>query len=93
MDELELKQQEVLRTMDVGYLPSLPEEKLRTATYQKYPLADLSALGTAFQPLVSGIQSVVSGGGGSGLYYVNTKGLKMMQFSGSSEYLGSTLML
>ncbi|MCD8336509.1 MAG: hypothetical protein LUD18_04390 [Lachnospiraceae bacterium] len=46
-------------------------------------------MGTAFQPLVSGIQSVVSGGGGSGLYYVNTKGLKMMQFSGSSKYLGT----
>ncbi|MCD7746278.1 MAG: hypothetical protein LUI13_13535 [Lachnospiraceae bacterium] len=91
MEELELKQQTELKTiaMGVGYLPSIPEEELRTAAYQKYPLANLSAMGTAFQPLVSGIQSVVSGAGGSGLYYVNTKGLKMMQFSGSSKYLGS----
>lgn len=89
MEELKIRQQAALKNMDVEYLPSIPEEKLRAGTCQKYPLANLSAMGTAFQPLVSGIQSIVSGGGGSGLYYVNTKGLKMMQFSNSSDYLGS----
>lgn len=89
MEELKIRQQAALKIMDVQYLPSLPEEKLRAGTCQKYPLANLSVMGTAFQPLVSGIQSIVSGGGGSGLYYVNTKGLKMMQFSNSFDYLGS----
>ena len=53
----------------------------------KIPLSDLSTLGVAFQPLTAAIQTVVSGGGGSGLYYVNTKGMQM--FSTSEGYIGS----
>lgn len=61
--------------MNENYPPVMPELEL-TANTTKIPLSDLSALGVAFQPLAAAIQTVVSGGGGSGLYYVNTKGMK-----------------
>ena len=35
------------------------------------------------------IQSLTSGAGGSGFYYVNTHGSQMFQFANSSNYLGS----
>lgn len=66
--------------------PVMPELDL-SANTTKIPLSDLSSLGVAFQPLTAAIQTVVSGGGGSGLYYVNTKGMQM--FSTSEGYIGS----
>ena len=72
--------------MNENYPPVMPELEL-TANTTKIPLSDLSALGVAFQPLAAAIQTVVSGGGGSGLYYVNTKGMQM--FSTSEGYIGS----
>lgn len=53
----------------------------------KIPLKDLSALGVAFQPLTTAIQTAITGGGGSGIYYVNTKGMQM--FSTSEGFIGS----
>ena len=62
--------------MKTSYPPVMPELDLSVNT-TKIPLSDLSTLGVAFQPLTAAIQTVVSGGGGSGLYYVNTKGMQM----------------
>lgn len=53
----------------------------------KIPLADLSALGVAFGPLTTAIQNAITGGGGSGIYYVNTKGMQM--FSTGEGFIGS----
>ena len=72
--------------MKTSYPPVMPELDL-SANTTKIPLSDLSTLGVAFQPLTAAIQTVVSGGGGSGLYYVNTKGMQM--FSTSEGYIGS----
>ena len=52
-----------------SYPPVMPELDL-SANTTKISLSDLSTLGVAFQPLTAAIQTVVSGGGGSGLYYV-----------------------
>ena len=71
--------------METSYPSVMPELDL-SANTTKIPLSDLSALGVAFQPLTVAIQTVVSGGG-SGLYYVNTKGMQM--FSTSEGYIGS----
>lgn len=66
--------------------PVMPELDL-SANVQKTPLAKLSALGVAFQPLTTAIQTAISGAGGSGLYYVNTKGMQM--FSTNEGFIGA----
>ena len=42
------------------------EQKAGLINYNKFPLSRLSAWGTAFQPLVSAIQTIAGGAGGSG---------------------------
>lgn len=73
-------------SMKTSCPPVVPELDLSANTI-KIPLSDMTTLGVAFQPLTAAIQTVISGGGGSGLYYVNTKGMKM--FSTSDGYIGS----
>lgn len=75
--------------MDVECLPAVPELDLAMNTATKIPLASLSALGVAFQPLTSAIQTAVSGSGESGIYFVNTMGKQMFTTSGGTEYIGS----
>lgn len=74
--------------LDGEHSPVVPELDLSINT-TKIPLENLSALGVAFQPLTAAIQTAVTGGGGSGIYFVNTMGKQMHQFKGSSDYLGS----
>ena len=88
MNELEEKKA-ALNVMDVSLLPDIPQEYLVENRCQKYPLGNLGALGVAFEPVVGAIQSLTSGAGGSGFYYVNTHGSQMFQFANSSNYLGS----
>lgn len=85
-NELE-KKSAALPVADGEYLPVMPELNLDMQSGEKIPLKNLSAMGVAFQPLTSAIQNIVSGGGGSGLYYVNTKGIQM--FSTSEGFIGS----
>lgn len=75
--------------MDVEYLPAVPELDLAISSSNKIPLANLSALGVAFQPLTSAIQTAVTGAGGSGIYFVNTMGKQMFTTSGGTEFIGS----
>ena len=72
--------------MNVDCPPIMPDLDL-TASAAKIPLSNLSALGIAFEPLTAAIQTAISGSGGSGLYYVNTKGMQM--FSTSEGFIGS----
>lgn len=88
--ELENKREAVLKTMvDMEYFPAIPELNLDMKDSAKIPIENLSALGVAFQPLVSAIQTVVGGSGGSGIYFVNTLGKRMHNFNGSHDFLGS----
>ena len=92
MGELEVRKQMAMKLMDVEYLPSIQEEKLEAANFNKFSLANILALGVAFDPLVSAVQNIVSSGTGmSGIYHVNTKGLQMARFSNGSGFLGSLL--
>lgn len=72
--------------MNADVSPVMPKLDL-TADTIRIPLSNLSALGIAFQPLTTAIQTAISGSGGSGLYYVNTKGMQM--FSTSEGFIGS----
>lgn len=92
MNELEARKSMAMKMMDVEYLPAIQQGALEVPNCKKCPLAKVSALGVAFEPLVTAIQSVVSGGSGmSGIYHVNTKGLQMAQFKNGSGFLGSLM--
>ena len=88
-NELEKRQDVALQAMlDVTYLPAMPTLNLPMVE-TKIPVANLSTLGIAFQPLMSAIQSIAGNSGGSGIYYVNTFGKEM--FSSSGGYIGSLM--
>lgn len=89
-NELDKRREASLQTMmDVECLPAVPELDLAISSSNKIPLANLSALGVAFQPLTSAIQTAVTGAGGSGIYFVNTMGKQMFTTSGGTEFIGS----
>ena len=75
--------------MDVECMPAMPELDLAMSGDTKIPLTELTTLGVAFQPIASAIQTAVSGGGGSGIYFVNTMGKQMFTTSGGTEFIGS----
>ena len=91
MQNLEARKQTALEVLNVEYLPAIPDEKLQLMNYQKYPIANITALGVGLEPLVSAVKSIATHGaaGGSGIYHVNTKGLQMMQFRNGTGYIGS----
>jgi len=78
-----------MEIMKVEYLPDVQEEVLDGPNSKKFPLDKVSALGVAFEPLVSAVQTVIGEGGGSGIYFVNTKGTQMFKFKDGAGYLGS----
>lgn len=86
-NELKKKEDAVLEPLINADCPPVMPELDLTANTTKIPLSNLSALGIAFQPLTAAIQTAISGSGGSGLYYVNTKGMQM--FSTSEGFIGS----
>ena len=86
-NELEIRNKASLQAMmDVEYLPAMPQLDLAVAE-TKIPLANLSALGVAFQPLASTVQSISGQAGGSGVYFVNT--MRKQMFSTKEGYIGS----
>lgn len=89
-NELDKRQEVSLQAMmDVECLPAVPELDLAMSSATRIPLANLSALGAAFQPLTAAIQTAISGAGGSGIYFVNTMGKQMFTTSGGTEFVGS----
>lgn len=89
-NEIDKKRDDALQTMiNIECLPSMPEIDLSANNITKISLSNLSALGVAFQPLAATVQTVISGSGKSGIYFVNTMGKQMHNFNGSKEFLGS----
>ena len=87
-NEIDKKQVEALQAMvNSECLQTVPELDFSMNETTKIPLTNLSALGVAFQPLTAAIQTAISRSGGSGVYYVNTKGMQM--FSTSDGFIGS----
>lgn len=89
-NELEQNRKSELQAMmNVEILPVIPKLNFEKSKTTKIPLSDLSALGVAFQPLTTAIQTALNGSGGSGIYYVNTRGKQMFNATGSTEFIGS----
>ena len=84
------KDNEIMAMMnDASLCPLLEETKVGVSNYTKLPVARLAAMGTAFQPLTTAVQTAVTGAGGSGLYYVNTAGKTMFQMKETGNFIGS----
>ena len=89
-NELNQRRKSSLQTMmDIECPPAMPELDLARSNAIKISLSNLTALGVAFQPLTTAIQTAVNGSGGSGIYFVKTMGKQMFKANGSSEFIGS----
>ena len=89
-DSQEKSLDELLQMTNHTFLRSiLDESEVGAVNYTRLPISRLAALGTAFQPLVTAVQTAVAGAGGSGLYYVNTGGKTMFQMKESASFIGS----
>lgn len=81
---------EVLQKMTgIESHPAFHDLQVEIANYTPLPISRLTSYGIAFQPLVSAIQTAVTGAGGSGLYYVNTGGKTMFQMKGTDSFIGA----
>lgn len=90
MNEIEKRNEMAKSLMDMELIPDMNEKLLAEQyEYKKFSFTDLSALGVAFQPVVSMIQQGIAGTGRSGLYYVNTMGKQMFNAKGSTAFIGS----
>ena len=93
------RKQEIAKAMtNVEYYPTILEENIDIESYAKSPLtklpfAQISAIGTAFEPLTAAFQSIVLGNSGaSGIYRVTVpNGGHLAEFRDGSGYLGSVL--
>lgn len=76
--------------MSIDYYPQPELVNIDLEEKQKFPMSQLTNLGVAFHPLSQIFQKAIGiGQGGSGIYYVNTKGSVMHTFNNGSGYLGS----
>ena len=93
MENLSIKKSETLcKLTSIEIHPILFEEEKPTATTTKLPFSKVTALGTAFEPIVSAFQTAISDGGQSGLYRVTVPpGSHLAAFQDGSGYLGSVL--
>lgn len=73
--------------------PALLEDERELATYTRLPLTQLSALGTAFEPLTAAVQNVLGEQGAtSGIYKVTIpKGTHLAEFKSGQGNLGTVL--
>lgn len=86
----ELKKNEITKAMtEVEFLPEIPERVKNTPNNIELPWSQVRALGTAFQPIVSTVQSITTGQGGSGIYFVNTHGKTMFSRNDGTGFIGS----
>ena len=81
------KNMEIQKMTNAECAPIMPALDLTAERTHAIPLGELSALGAAFAPLATSIQTALAQTGGSGLYYVNTMGKQM--FSTATGFIGS----
>lgn len=87
MDEKGLRKNMSNEIMEVQFLPTITEISLKEVKHEKYPIKNLSALGVAFELVVSAMQSLGGKAGKSGIYRVNTNGMEMFKSRGG--YIGA----
>ncbi len=86
----ETKKNEITKAMtEVEFFPEIPVKAKNITNKIELPWTQVKALGTAFQPIVSTIQSITTGKGSSGIYFVNTHGKKMFSRNDGTGYIGS----
>lgn len=89
-NELDIKTNNLLQEkFNAKYLAITPEINLSMEKATKIPLSKVSALGVAFEPLTQIAQTITSGSGKSGIYYVNTKGMQMFSKNGDTGFIGA----
>ena len=73
--------------------PMLVDEEYNLTDYIKMPITQVTALGAAFEPITSAIQTVINGGGAqSGLYRVTIpQGTHLAEFKSGIGNLGAVL--
>lgn len=73
------------------HLTALEKENIELEKLTKVPIVEILAMGVAFKPLAAIYQQLVGGGGGSGLYWVSTKGGRLVKFTDGSGYTGAIM--
>ena len=95
MEESTMKNEVVKVMTDIEYYPSFLEEKVDIEKYMKVPVTEVSALGVAFEPLISAFQNIKNIGGDgvtSGLCRITIpKGGHLAKFTKEPNYLGTVL--
>lgn len=93
MESLTVKKNEMLQKMAAMELhPAVIEEEVSLTNCTKLPWSRVTALGIAFEPVVSAFQSIVNDGATSGLYKVTVPaGGHLAEFRDGRGYLGSVL--
>ncbi len=92
--EEDIRKNEILKAItNIEYYPiNQKNEDVSIEKYAKIPFEKISALGIAFEPLTAAFQSIFLGGGGNGIYFVNTRGLgELAKFRNRPGFL-STIM-
>lgn len=95
-EDKDLEKENIIKSMtNVEFsstLPTLPEN-IDSEKYKKFPIAQISSLGVAFEPLTQIVQTVINGGKAkSGLYMVTLpNGGSLAKFKNENAYLGSVL--
>ena len=93
MDEIQ-KKNEIVKAMTAGeFYPDIIEEEVVTEEHLKIPFSQISAMGTAFEPLAAAFQKVMNGGKAiSGIYRVTVPpGGELAHFRQEDAFLGTVL--
>lgn len=85
----EQRKQEIINAAtEFDFLSTIPVDVTAIEGRKQIPFAEIATLGMGFEPLVTGIQTLISQGG-SGYYYVNAKGGNLVHFKDSNKLMGS----
>lgn len=89
--EEEQRKQNIINTAtEYNFLSAIPTDEVALTGRKRIPVAEITTLGIAFQPLVDAIQALAtSGKATSGLYWVNAKGGTLVSFKDGSGVMGS----
>lgn len=91
-NQLALKQNMALNLSQLKLYPApLTEEETKLVEYTKLPLSRVTAMGTAFEPIVSAVQNVM-GDGTTGIYKVTIpSGTHLTQLKNGTGNIGTVL--
>lgn len=83
------KKQMLANFLNVEYLPDLTMESYDLANKPSFPIEKLGSFGASIKPLVDLINLAKTASGGSGIYRVDTKGMKMFTANADGHFIGA----